>query len=239
MIQTENYISGMHNYYAADSAKGAAKSKAADAPAARSAEKSGESGQVKLSKKAQALLDRLKKTYGNIDFMTADFENADEAKQILSRGTKEVSVLFTSDELEKMASSEKYEKENISRIQGALRMSEQINEKYGFESAFSKNGAEVTKTGIAFSDDGTASYFAELEKSSEKQREYIEKKRDEKRADKQEANKKLTADRQPVKRTTVQAGSVQELMKKIESVNWDAIKAQEKMASGRKVDFSC
>ena len=52
--------------------------------------------------------------------MVADFDKGDNAKDILSRGTKEVSVIFSSSELEKMASGEKYEKEYMERIQGAL-----------------------------------------------------------------------------------------------------------------------
>ena len=52
--------------------------------------------------------------------MVADFDKGDNAKDILSRGTKEVSVIFSSSELEKMASDEKYEKEYMERVQGAL-----------------------------------------------------------------------------------------------------------------------
>ena len=43
--------------------------------------------------------------------------------------------------------------------------------KDGFERAFGKEGAAdtaITKIGIAFHDDGTTSFFAELEKSSAK-----------------------------------------------------------------------
>ena len=100
--------------------------------------------------------------------MVANFKNADEAKDALSRGTKEVSVLFSSEELEKMASNEKYEKEYMDRVQGALRMSDEINKKFGFESAFGKDGSnsEITQIGIFFNSDGTTSFFAELEKSS-------------------------------------------------------------------------
>ena len=41
-----------------------------------------------------------------MDFMVADFDKGDNAKDILSHGTKEVSVIFSSSELEKMASDE-------------------------------------------------------------------------------------------------------------------------------------
>lgn len=124
---------------------------------------------TKLSDKAQNLLDNLKKKYGNMDFMVADFEDGEEAKELLSRGTKEFSVLFSTDELEKMASDEKYLEEKIKGMEGAVRFSERINDEFGFESVFQKNsdGVEVTNVGISFNEDGTMTYFAELEKVNE------------------------------------------------------------------------
>lgn len=149
--------------------------------------------QPQLSKAAQKLLEKLRNTYSDMDFMVANFKNADEAKAALSRGTKEVSVLFSSEELEKMASNEKYEKEYMDRVQGALRMSDEINKKFGFESAFGKDGSnsEITQIGIFFNSDGTTSFFAELEKSSASQRERIEQRQKERRAQKKEDAKKV------------------------------------------------
>ena len=161
-----NYTSGYAS--AANSRKQTAESKAAA--------QTGSIGEAGLSKGAQALLEKLRKSYGDMDFMAADFDKGDNAKDILSRGTKEVSVIFSSSELEKMASDEKYEKEYMERVQGALRMSEQINREFGFTSAFGeKSGnSEINKIGISFNSDGTTSFFAELEKSSARQREHIE-----------------------------------------------------------------
>ena len=153
-----NYTSGYAS--AANSRKQAAESKAAA--------QTGSIGEAGLSKGAQALLEKLRKSYSDMDFMVADFDKGDNAKDILLRGTKEVSVIFSSSELEKMASDEKYEKEYMERVQGALRMSEQINREFGFTSAFGeKSGnSEINKIGISFNSDGTTSFFAELEKSS-------------------------------------------------------------------------
>ncbi len=80
---------------------------------------------------------------------------------VLSKGAQEVSVIFSSSELEKMASDEKYEKEYMERVQGALRMSEQINREFGFTSAFGeKSGnSEINKIGISFNSDGTTSFL--------------------------------------------------------------------------------
>ena len=54
-------------------------------------------------------------------------------------------------------------------IEGALRMSDEINAQFGFERVFRKtNGkadtyTKITKFGISFNSDGTTTFFAELE----------------------------------------------------------------------------
>lgn len=162
------------------------------------------STELKLSEKAQKLLQKLRKAYGNMDFMV--LAPGGDAKALLAGSTKEISVIFSAEELEKMASDEKYEKEYMNRVQGALRMSDDINKKFGYESAFGKNGGngEITKIGISFNSDGTTSIFAELEKLSANQKERIEKAREE-------------------KRITVQANSMEDLMEKIRKVDWNTI----------------
>ncbi len=201
-----------------------------------------------LSEQAQDVLKMLRSKYGNMDFMVADFTKGDDAKEILSRGTKEFSVLFSGEELEKMAADKKYLKQKMGDIDNAVRMSDEINRRYGFESAFGKNGTSdttITKVGIAFNDDGTTSFFAELEKSSAKQRERIEQAREEKRADKKAEEKKAEKELQKyshntddTKRITVQADSMEELLKKIGTIDWSAVKAENQSDSGSRIDFS-
>ena len=233
-----NYTSGYAS--ATNSKKQTAESKASA--------QTGSIGEAGLSKGAQALLEKLRKSYSDMDFMVADFDKGDNAKDILSRGTKEVSVIFSSSELEKMASDEKYEKEYMERVQGALRMSEQINREFGFTSAFGeKSGnSEINKIGISFNSDGTTSFFAELEKSSARQREHIEKVREEKRAVRKEQEKKAEKERLEnrylredtgVKRTVIQAGSMAELLEKIRGVDWGSVKAENRPQSGGRFDF--
>ena len=100
-------------------------------------------GQKTLSKDAQAVLEKLKSKYGNMDFFVADPDSEDEAKEIMSRGTKEYSVIISSDELEKMAADEDYAiTKNINTIDDAVKKSKEINEKFGAESDYGKeNGA--------------------------------------------------------------------------------------------------
>ena len=74
-------------------------------------------------------------------------------------------------------------------IEGALRMSDEINAQFGFERAFGKtNGnadadTKITKFGISFNSDGTTTFFAQLEKSSASQKEYLEKLQEKKAAE--------------------------------------------------------
>lgn len=206
-----------------------------------SAQKTDREKQLQLSKEAQNLLEKLRNNYSNMDFMIADFDSAEEAKEVLSRGTKEISVLFSSEELERMAADEKYEKKYMERVQGALRMSEEINKKYGYEAELREDSekAAITKIGISFNKDGSVTYFTELEKSSSQQRESIEKIR-EKRAEKKKViAKKEKANQANVatKKVTVQASSEEELFEKINNIDWTQIKNQ-KRQKGDKIDYS-
>lgn len=225
----------------------ASKKQAAESKAA--ANRTGSASEKELSQKAQDLLEKLRKTYGDMDFMVADFDKGDQAKELLSRGTKEVSVLFSSSELEKMASDEKYEQEYMGKVQDALKMSEKINQEFGFTSAFgeNKNNSEINKIGVSFNSDGTTSFFAELEKSSARQREHIEQVQQEKRAEQKAEEKKAERENmgnrypwkgQDVKRTTVQADSMEELLEKIRNVDWDSIKPENMQQSGGRFDFT-
>lgn len=206
---------------------------------AENAQKTDKAKQPQLSKAAQNLMEKLRKNYSNMDFMIGDFDNAEEAKEALSRGTKEVSVLFSSEELEKMASDEKYEKEYMDRVQGALRMSDEINKKYGYESAFGKDSekGDITKIGISFNKDGTMTYFAELEKSSNQQREHIEKTREKRAEEKKKAGEKDNGKDAFTKKTTVHASSEEKLLKKIYEVDWSMIRGERKQ-EGDRFDYS-
>lgn len=174
-------------------------------------EKEATAGETQLSEKAQALLKKLRETYGDMDFFVADFSKGDNAKDILSKAGKEYSVILTVEEMEKMASDEKYETEYMERVQGARSMSEQINKEYGFIAASGEAAGrtKVSKIGISINEDGTTTIFAELEKASQKQRERIENAKEEKLA---ERNKQTAM---------VQADSIEELIERIKGVKWD------------------
>lgn len=214
------------------------KVKSKTAKESESATQTSNASRSRLSSRAQAFLENLRKTYSNMDFMVADFDKGDNAKEILSRGTKEISVLFSSEELEKMASDEKYAKEYMNRVQGAIRMSERINQQFGFESSFGKTSdkGEITKIGISFNKDGTMSIFAELEKTMDKQKERIEKVRERRTEEKKAAARKEDANRKnrvSTKKTTIQASSADDLLKKINEIDWNNVREDKKAESNR------
>ena len=196
-----------------------------------------------LSKAAQKLLGDLRGSRSDMDFMVADFENGDNAKDLLAQSDKEYTVIFSKEEMEKMASDPKYYAEKMHSIDGALRMSDEINAQFGFERAFGKtNGGvdadtKITKFGISFNSDGTTTFFAQLEKSSASQKEYLEKLQEKKAEEKKEAKKKEQSKQIEVRKTTVQANSKEEVLDKIKNIDWDSIKPEENKIGGR-FDFS-
>ncbi|MCI8285356.1 MAG: hypothetical protein HFE90_08865 [Firmicutes bacterium] len=200
--------------------------------------KAGKNSESQLSKKAQELLQRLRDTY-DMDFVVADFDKGATADEVLSKCTKEFSVLFTSEELEKMASDEKYEKEYMRSVEQAIRMSEQINKEFGFGSSYAGNpdNAQLKKIGITVEDSGKITLFADFEKSGSEQQKRIDKVREEKRADKAAEKKRAEKDKRSeymkgaddnkgVKRATIKANSVEELRRKLNELDWDSIPAE-------------
>ena len=222
------YQSGIYGK-TAQAARDAEKAKADSARKTTDASKESKKA-PNLSKAAQNLLKELQKKYGNMDFIVADFETDEEAASLLSRGNAEYSTLFTPDELEKMAADESVKKKNMEILDGAVEKLDDMKKQLG------EKGEDVTRIGIAIGNDGEVSFFAELEKNSEKQRERIEKNREEKKAEETETEKYMQGAR-PGKRTTVFASSVSELAEKIAQVDWDKVKEERYEASGQRFNF--
>lgn len=113
-----------------------------------------------------------------------------------------------------------------------------------FKEQLKEEGKEdtVIHFGVSIDKNGTVSYFAELEKMGEKQRERIEQAKEE-RAEEQEKNRKAGGKRRLYctrywKASRVTANSMEELFDKILSVDWDAIKNESQQKSGGRFDFS-
>ncbi|MCH5341330.1 MAG: hypothetical protein J1E01_07670 [Acetatifactor sp.] len=208
--------------------------------------KASEQTKTELSDAAVKLLKELKKTYGNTDFIVADYETDEEAAAYLSRGRSQYSVLITPEELEKMAADENVKNENLKVLDDAFSKLDQMKKQLG------EKGQEVSRVGISIGSNGEISYFAELEKVSEKQRERIEEKRESSREESREEMKEMARKkmdelrgkgpasmpgREPLKRTTVQASSVEELLEKIGQVDWNEV-PDEIIPSGHRFDYT-
>lgn len=194
---------------------------------------------VQLSTQAKKLLDELKKKYSNMDFIVADYENDEEASAYLSRGTKEFSVLIDPETLEEMASDEDAKAKNIGILEDSVSQLKDMSDKLGDKKD------EVAHLGVSIGKDGKVSYFAELEKLGERQKEWIEKSRENRKEEKASKEKtaleKMMQENAPyekTKKTRVQADSVEELIEKINAVDWDKVKEEEKPEEGGRFDFS-
>ena len=87
----------------------------------KSTEQVAKSSEDKLSSKAKAYLENLRKTYGDYDFIIADAGT--DRKELLNQSDKENSVMFSSAELERMASDEDYAAEKMRNVQTIVDMS--------------------------------------------------------------------------------------------------------------------
>ena len=183
---------------------------------------------VKLSKKAQSVLDTLQSKYGNMDFFVQDFGSAEEAKSIMAGSSREFSVLLSPDELEKMANDESYMKEQMANIDGAVRMSEQINKELPMVSDNENDliRDDISKIGIAFDSSGKMTLFADLEKSTQYRNEKLDEAMKNKAAEKKEAAKNAKLDAK-TKKTTITAPTVKKLLGKLWSFDWSEVEEEE------------
>lgn len=206
------------------------------------------SSEDKLSSKAKAYLEKLRKTYGDYDFIIADAGT--DRKELLNQSDKEYSVMFSSAELERMASDEDYAAEKMRNVQTIVDMSNRIFEQFNIERAWEEGAqgdAMINKLAVSINDDGTMTILAEIEKFSEKKEAYIKKLQD-KRSEQEKIEEKLKEktedkkvnpykkdDEASVKKTVVKASSEEELIDKITNLNWDKVQGEK---VGAKFDFS-
>ena len=179
----------------------------------------------KLSAKAQSYLENLRKKYGDYNFVVSN--DMDTSKTLGS--DKEYSVMFTTEELEKMAEDEDYAEKVMGQVGTAVDMLKNISEKNLGE------GVQFSQLGVSIDSDGNMKIFAQLEKLTAEQQKRLEEAK-EKRAEEQKANEeKLQADKEPpedgmpvvFKSADVEADSEEELLTKIFGINWDEIPEEE------------
>lgn len=182
-------------------------------------------GKPELSEKAAKYYEQLKAKFGNMEFVlvSKDMKEQAEANAASYANSSKTVVLIDEEKIERMAEDEKYRSQYESLISSAAANLNQI--KTGLS-----QGNGVTSYGIKINDNGTASYFAVIDKSLAAQKERIEKNAEKKAAAKKEKEEKAdklkdnkAEDSKKSDTVTVTASSVEELLKKINNVYYEAL----------------
>lgn len=230
--------------------------KTEDADKVKEADKVSEKEKVNLSDRAKELLKELQKKYGNMDFIIADYETDEEASALLSRGTKEYSVLIEPEVLEQMAADEEVKTKYTNLIEESTSQLTEMKEK------LEEAGEEVTNLGVSIEADGTTKFFAKLEQMSEKQRERIQNAKEARKEEKEEAAKEaeekaaeekkaqelkeeraenkeaMWGTKSTRKSTFVEADSIDELLEKIKNVDWSTVESKNVAFTGNRFDLT-
>ena len=178
----------------------------------------------KLSTKAQSFLENLRKKYGDYDFVVSN--DMDTSKTL--GGTKEYSVMFTTEELEKMAEDDEYAEKVMGQVGKAVDMLKDISEKDLGE------GVQFSQLSVSIDGEGNMKLFAQLEKLSEEQQKRFDDAKEKRAQDTKDAEKQTQADNQEsdftsifFKSADVEASTPEELYEKIFGLKWEEIPEQE------------
>lgn len=205
-------------------------------------------GNPQLSEKAAKYYEELKKKFGNMDFILVSSDKKEEAESNAMKyanPTKTV-VLIDDEKIEKMAEDEEYRAKFESVIKAAGENLSEMKSKLDTSTG-------VTGYGFKINDNGTASYFAVIDKSLVAQKERIEKAAEKKAEDKKTAAKKAekeeraeqlekTKEFKASDQITVTASSLEELMQKINdtymSIRSDNVLSEQETYVGQHFDMS-
>ncbi len=146
-------------------------------------------GDPKLTDEGKKYYDQLKAKYNNLDFIlvSKDMKETAKAQAGSYANPNKMVVLIDEEKIERMATDEDYRK----KYEGLIAMAESQLPALK-QSMDGMSG--VKGYGMQVKDDGTASYFAVVDKANQAQAERIAKKREEKKAsEKAEAKKEAKA----------------------------------------------
>ncbi len=212
-------------------------------------------GDPKLSEKAAKYYEKLKKKYSNMDFILVSEDKKAEAQANAGKyaNANRMVVLIDTEKIERMAEDNKYRKQYEAIISGATNQLSQL------KSSLGANASSVKTYGMQVKE-GTASFFAVVDKSLAAQKKRIEKKasqkQEEKKAAKKAAEEKAAEKKKAEKETyeaefeqdwneedtiTVTASSIEELMKKINDAIYlgrsDCVRTEQETWVGGHLDF--
>lgn len=204
-------------------------------------------GKPELSEKAAKYYESLKKKCNNMDFILVSKDQKEQAKaQAASYANSgKMVVLIDEEKIERMAEDEKFRNQYEGIIRNAATGMNQLKKE------LQSSGTEVKGFGMQVNDNGTASYFAVLKKSSADQKARIEKKAEQKKADKK-AEEKKAAKKELEERikegadekddtVTISANSIEVLIQKISDYTFaqrsDNIQTESEKQIGQNFDF--
>lgn len=199
-------------------------------------------GKVKLSDEAAKYYEELKSKYSNMEFVLVSSDMKEQAKAHAASfaNPSKMVVLIDEEKIERMATDVEYRKQYESIISNAANSLSQLASK-------AENGnSGILSYGMQVNDDGTASFFAVIDKSLAAQRERIEEKAEEnlkeKKAERKEQEKERLEKFGERDTVTIKASSVEELIKKIDDLNMeirsDNVRTAEEQNIGMNFDFS-
>lgn len=218
-------------------------------------------GKAQLSEEGAKYYEELKKKYSNMDFVLVSKDMKDYAKQNASSfgNANKMVVLIDEEKIERMATDSQFRAKYeglIARAQSSMPALKSLAEKQG----------NVKAIGMQVGDNGKASFFAVMEKSSKDMQEKLSAKR----AAKKEAEKKAEKRAEKVKQSEerlekirdkakdgsdlktddvesdedveiIMANSIEELQSKIEAYNFNlranSIQAPMEKMVGQSIDF--
>lgn len=204
-------------------------------------------GNPELSEKVAKYYEELKSKYSNMDFILVSKDQKEQAQAQAGSyaNASKMVVLIDEEKIERMAEDETYRKQYEGIIANAASGMSQLAK------SISTTGAKVKGFGMQVKDNGLVSFFAVLEKSSAAQKARIEKKAaekkeaqktEEKRAEKKKREEQLKETDEKTDTVTITAGSVEELIRKIQDAQMadrsDASQTEEEKQVGQKIDFS-
>jgi hypothetical protein len=143
-------------------------------------------GDVELSDEAKEYYNKLKAKYSNMQFIAVsqDMKSQVQANAAAYGNANKMVVLIDDAKLEQMATDESFRK----MYEGIIEMSQVQLE--SAKNSLTSSGASVKNFGMSVNSDGSSSFFATVEKSSDAQTERLEKKQAEKKEAKAKEKKK-------------------------------------------------
>ncbi len=221
----------------------AAKTSAASETETAGKTESTSKGSITLSEKAKSLLQEMQKKYGNMEIIIAQQENHKDASRY-ALGNKDYILLIDPDTLEAMANDTEVQGEYEGYIDEATdklaEMKEELKEELG-EEVVEK---EVKNLGVSIGKDGKMSYFADLQRSSDMQRERIEKAKEEKKEEAKEAQEAeeeedtVSVWEKEAQRVRLSAPTIEELLNKIKNWDWSKAEPEKQATAGSIIDFT-